>query len=335
MRHLWLKNELSAKVSFTHSSMYSSHMAAERGRQRIAERGDGPPRKRSRGDRGREGSGVERNHHDMTKDEIEAYEQQAADAREYAAKLEAELQRVYAAIFTLMDKNLIPSVRTGESKMPYYKMKGDDCRHFAESATRDAKSKAAEDASVEAPNVQITERVVEVPQVQYQEVVRHVTVPQVVTQKVVRQVPVSQVHVDVSMPLSFVQTVEQPYPVPQVMIQEVMVLMARPYSENLDGPNANLIMQAVENIVEVLQVQYTDKIVGVLVVAQRQVPTIQIVQKTVETPQGQFFDRVIDAIVVMQSHASQERIQERTVEETDVPVPLVMGKTIEVVKFIP
>ena len=273
MRHLGLKNELSAKASFTHSSMYSSHMAAERGRPRIAERGDGPPRKRSRGDRGREGRGVERNHDDMTKDEIEAFGQQATDAREYAAKLEAELQRVYAAIFTLMDKNLIPSARAGESKMPYYKMKGDDCRHFAESAIRDAKSKAAEDAYAEAPNVQITERVVEVPQVQYQEVVRHVTVPQVVTQKVVRQVRVSQVqHVDVSMPQSFVQTVEQPYPVPQVMTQEVMVLVARPYPEYLDGPYANLIMQAVENTVEVAQVQYTDRIVGVLVVAQRQVP---------------------------------------------------------------
>ena len=51
----------------------------------------------------------------------------------------------------------------------------------------------------------------EVPQIEYQEVVRHVTVPQVVTQEVVRQVPVPQ---------PFVQMVK--HPVPQVMNSEKM-----------------------------------------------------------------------------------------------------------------
>ena len=94
------------------------------------------------------------------------------------------------------------------------KTKGDDYRHLAESATRDAKYKAAKDACVayaEASKMQIIEHVMEVPQIQYQEVVRHVTVPQVVTQEVVRQVPVPQ---------QFVQMVKQPYPVPQVMNSE-------------------------------------------------------------------------------------------------------------------
>ena len=53
----------------------------------------------------------------------------------------------------------------------------------------------------------------EVPQIQIQEVVRHVTVPQVATQEVVRQVPVPQ---------AFVQMVRQPSPVPQVMNSEKM-----------------------------------------------------------------------------------------------------------------
>ena len=121
----------------------------------VAERGDGPRRERSRGNRGREGRGVDRNRDDKTR--------------------------------------------------------GDDYRHLAESATRDAKYKAAKDACVayvETSKMLIIEHVVEVPQIQYQEVVRHVTFPQVVTQEVVRQVPVPQ---------PFVQMVKQPYPVPQVI----------------------------------------------------------------------------------------------------------------------
>ena len=65
------------------------------------------------------------------KERIKAYEQQAADAREYADKLEAELQRVYAGIFAPMDKNLMSTPSTGESKVSYCNMKDDDYRHLA------------------------------------------------------------------------------------------------------------------------------------------------------------------------------------------------------------
>ena len=40
-------------------------------------------------------------------------------------------------------------------------------------------------------------------------------------------------------PQPFVQTVEKPYLVPQVMTQEVMVLVARPYPEYVDVPVAS------------------------------------------------------------------------------------------------
>ena len=58
-----------------------------------------------------------------------------------------------------------------------------------------------------------------------------------------------------------------------------------------------------------------------------------------EVPQAQFLDRVLDAPVVTQRHVQlpsmpQEQIQERIVEETDIPVPHVMEKTIEVAKHI-
>ena len=43
-----------------------------------------------------------------------------------------------------MDKNLIPSASTDESKVLYYKMKSDYYRYFAKCATDDAKGKATE-----------------------------------------------------------------------------------------------------------------------------------------------------------------------------------------------
>ena len=116
------------------------------------------------------------------KGKTESNERTTAYMREHAAEVEAELRKIRDGILALM-------------KVLCFLMKGDNCRCLAEFATRDAKSEAAEDACVanaEASKVQIIERVVEVPQVQYQEVIRYVTVPQVVTQKVVKQVPVPQ-----------------------------------------------------------------------------------------------------------------------------------------------
>ena len=90
----------------------------------------------------------------------------------------------------------------------------------------------------------------------------------------------------------------------------------------------------VQKTVEVPQVQYIDKNVDVPVVRQGQVPTVQAVQKTVEVPQFQFHDRAVDFPVSMQRQLPQERIQELIVEETDAPVPHVMGEITEVAKHI-
>ena len=177
--------------------MYHHHDVARNSPHMVAERGHAPEpsAEKTVGSRQlawRPTTRVDR------KEKSKSNEQQAAYTREYAVRVDAALQKISDGILALIDKVLIPSESAEESKMPYYKMKDDNYRHFAELATCDAKSKAAQDAYAEAPNVQIIERVVEVHQVQCQEVVRHVTVPQVVTQKVVRHIPVSQVqHVDV------------------------------------------------------------------------------------------------------------------------------------------
>eukprot|EP00450_Noctiluca_scintillans_P040450 CAMPEP_0194480108 /NCGR_PEP_ID=MMETSP0253-20130528/3024_1 /TAXON_ID=2966 /ORGANISM="Noctiluca scintillans" /LENGTH=140 /DNA_ID=CAMNT_0039319441 /DNA_START=62 /DNA_END=480 /DNA_ORIENTATION=+ len=72
------------------------------------------------------------------KEKTKGNEHQASYAREYVVKVEAELQKICGGILALMDKNLIPTASTGESKVFYYKMKGDYYRYLAEFATGDA-----------------------------------------------------------------------------------------------------------------------------------------------------------------------------------------------------
>jgi 14-3-3 protein epsilon len=80
----------------------------------------------------------------------------AAAAGQYRTKVEKELHEICNNILKLLDKNLIPASKTGESKVFYCKMKGDYYRYIAEFASGDAKTKAAEqahDAYKEAMNV--------------------------------------------------------------------------------------------------------------------------------------------------------------------------------------
>jgi 14-3-3 protein epsilon len=48
---------------------------------------------------------------------------------QYRAKIEKELQDICQNILQLLDKNLIPASKVGESKVFYYKMKGDYYRY--------------------------------------------------------------------------------------------------------------------------------------------------------------------------------------------------------------
>merc|ERR1712190_513887 len=71
---------------------------------------------------------------------------QATYAREYCAKVEAELQKICDTILGLLDDNLILKASTGESKVFYQKMKADYYRYIAEFSDGDKKGKAAESA---------------------------------------------------------------------------------------------------------------------------------------------------------------------------------------------
>jgi len=67
-------------------------------------------------------------------------------AKEYKTKVEEELTEICNDILHVLESNLIARSSTSESKVFYYKMKGDYHRYLAESTTGDSKSDAAEKA---------------------------------------------------------------------------------------------------------------------------------------------------------------------------------------------
>ncbi|KAI2662128.1 14-3-3 protein epsilon [Labeo rohita] len=68
--------------------------------------------------------------------------------REYRQTVENELKSICNDILDVLDKHLIPAANTGESKVFYYKMKGDYHRYLAEFATGNDRKEAAENSLV-------------------------------------------------------------------------------------------------------------------------------------------------------------------------------------------
>ncbi|KAG0661942.1 14-3-3 protein [Maudiozyma exigua] len=79
----------------------------------------------------------------------EKSEHQVALIRKYRSKIEEELTKISDDILSVLDAHLIPSATTGESKVFYYKMKGDYHRYLAEFSSGDAREQAT-NASLEA-----------------------------------------------------------------------------------------------------------------------------------------------------------------------------------------
>ena len=64
--------------------------------------------------------------------------------KSYRGKVEGELNTVCGAILATLKDALIPNSTTGESKVFYYKMKGDYHRYLAEFQTADGRKKSTE-----------------------------------------------------------------------------------------------------------------------------------------------------------------------------------------------
>ncbi|CAL1265370.1 unnamed protein product [Larinioides sclopetarius] len=68
--------------------------------------------------------------------------------KSYRVQVETELKDICQDILDVLDKHLIPTASTGESKVFYYKMKGDYHRYLAEFATGNDRKEAAENSLV-------------------------------------------------------------------------------------------------------------------------------------------------------------------------------------------
>jgi len=80
------------------------------------------------------------------KEESRGKEDHLKKAREYRKKVEKELTEICNDILQVLDKNLITNSKTDESKVFYYKMKGDYHRYLAESTTGEPRTAAADQA---------------------------------------------------------------------------------------------------------------------------------------------------------------------------------------------
>jgi len=83
------------------------------------------------------------------KEESKGNQSQVALIKEYRQKIENELAKICDDILDVLDKHLIPSAQSGESKVFYYKMKGDYHRYLAE-FTRDDRRESSSDKSLKA-----------------------------------------------------------------------------------------------------------------------------------------------------------------------------------------
>ncbi|KAL2172066.1 hypothetical protein VTG60DRAFT_436 [Thermothelomyces hinnuleus] len=83
------------------------------------------------------------------KEESKGNTTQVALIKEYRQRIESELAKICEDILGVLDKHLIPSAKTGESKVFYHKMKGDYHRYLAEFAVGERRKDSA-DKSLEA-----------------------------------------------------------------------------------------------------------------------------------------------------------------------------------------
>jgi len=80
------------------------------------------------------------------KEQSKGAEEKVNISRSYREKVEKELRDICGDILDVLDKHLIPSSGSGESKVFYYKMKGDYYRYLAEFATGDDRKEASENS---------------------------------------------------------------------------------------------------------------------------------------------------------------------------------------------
>jgi len=82
------------------------------------------------------------------KEETKGSDEKIDMIKKYRVSVETELNQICNDILDIIDKHLIPAATSGESKVFYYKMKGDYHRYLAEFATGNDRKEAAENSLV-------------------------------------------------------------------------------------------------------------------------------------------------------------------------------------------
>lgn len=82
------------------------------------------------------------------KEENRGNEQHVLKIKEYRTRVESELTGICNDILNILEAHLIPASSTGDSKVFYYKMKGDYHRYLAEFASGEARKEAAENSLI-------------------------------------------------------------------------------------------------------------------------------------------------------------------------------------------
>lgn len=82
------------------------------------------------------------------KEENKGAEEKLEMIKTYRGQVEKELREICSDILNVLEKHLIPCATTGESKVFYYKMKGDYHRYLAEFATGSDRKDAAENSLI-------------------------------------------------------------------------------------------------------------------------------------------------------------------------------------------
>jgi len=80
------------------------------------------------------------------KEENKGNEKHVGRIREYRGHVDKELNEICNDILQVLDKHLIPTATSGESKVFYFKMKGDYHRYLAEFSTGNTRKEAAENS---------------------------------------------------------------------------------------------------------------------------------------------------------------------------------------------
>merc|ERR1719195_213075 len=163
---------------------------------------------------------------------------------------------------------------------------------------------------------QIQERIVEIPQVQQHEVVKHVMVPQI--QEVIKEVPRIEI-----------QTVEKIVEVPQIQYQERIVEVPHIQTQEVVKHVPKMVVQEVVKEMKKVQIQSVEKIV--------EVPQVQYAERIVEVPDVQVQEVIkhVPRVEIQEVVKQVTRTKLQTVEKiVEVPQVQTVERIVEVPQIV-